>query len=322
MAPVYDRIVQARLINGANTSPGEVSMRYKRVIVIVNPASGKEQPILHPLNSIFHQAEIDWDVAITKAEGDARRLAQQAGDCRVDAVAVFGGDGTVAEVAAGLQGSHVPLAILPGGTTNATARILGIPVELRAAAGLLTSPETVERAMDLGRTGDNYFFGAIGMGIPGEVAEQTSRAAKDRLGNLAYALASLRAVPHTRVANYHINLDGQEVHCRGLACVILNHGAGLLTLAPPIDSEDGLLDVAVVPNPNVRTALKLVANMVFRDGSRAPVLHWRARRVRVVSDPEQPVQADGEVASPGHIEAEAVPQGVRFIVPAQRTART
>ncbi len=97
-------------------------MSFKRVHVIVNPASGRDQPILHVLNSVFHPANVDWDIYVTKAAGDARRLAAEAVQAGADAVAVYGGDGTVAEVAAGLLGSEMPLAILPGGTTNATSR--------------------------------------------------------------------------------------------------------------------------------------------------------------------------------------------------------
>ncbi len=113
-------------------------MNFKRVHVIVNPASGKDQPILHTLNSVFHAAGIDWDIYVTKAGGDAQRLAAEAVHAGADAVAVYGGDGTVAEVAAGLFHSEMPLVVLPGGTTNATGHSLGIPVDLAEAAALLS----------------------------------------------------------------------------------------------------------------------------------------------------------------------------------------
>jgi diacylglycerol kinase (ATP) len=52
-------------------------MKLKRVHVIVNPASGKDQPILHTLNSIFHPVGIDWDIYVPKAgatRGERGRL--------------------------------------------------------------------------------------------------------------------------------------------------------------------------------------------------------------------------------------------------------
>ncbi len=124
-------------------------MNFKRVHIVVNPASGKDQPILHCLNSVLHPAGIDWDIYVTKKAGDARRLAAEAVQAGADAVAVYGGDGTVAEVAAGLFNSQTPLAVLPGGTTNATARAMDIPVSFPAAAALLADPSARVRVMDV-----------------------------------------------------------------------------------------------------------------------------------------------------------------------------
>src|SRR5258708_35994489 len=95
----------------------EVAM-YKRIHVIVNPAAGRDVPILGTLNKVFGDAGIDWDIFVTKEAGDARRLAKEAVAAGADAVAVNGGDGTLTEVASGLRGSNVPLAILPGGTPH------------------------------------------------------------------------------------------------------------------------------------------------------------------------------------------------------------
>src|SRR5258708_7560736 len=68
---------------------------FKHIHVIINPAAGREEPVLSTLNKIFSVAEVDWDVFITKKAGDARKYAQQAVQEGVDAVGVYGGDGTV-----------------------------------------------------------------------------------------------------------------------------------------------------------------------------------------------------------------------------------
>jgi diacylglycerol kinase family enzyme len=159
-------------------------MNFKRVHIIVNPASGKINPFCMTLNEVFHAAGIDWDIYVTKKDGDARRLAAEAVQAGADAVAVYGGDGTVAEVAAGLFNSEMPLVVLPGGTTNATGRSLGIPIDLIEAAKLLAHPQAQVRVMDMLQVGESYFFGVVAMGIPGEVAAMADREAKDRFGNL------------------------------------------------------------------------------------------------------------------------------------------
>jgi diacylglycerol kinase (ATP) len=294
-------------------------MNFKRVHVIVNPASGKDQPILKTLNSVFHAAGIDWDIYVTKAGGDARRLAQEAVRAKADAVAVYGGDGTVAEVAAGLFDSEMPLVILPGGTTNATGRSLGISVDLAEAAKLLVDPNAQVRVMDMMQVGENYFFGVVAMGIPGEVAVMADRGAKDRLGNLAYAWSAIKATVHAPNSNYTITLDGKELHSHGVICIILNQNAGLMRANPPIDGSDGLLDVAIFRDESLRTVAKAAGNVMLKNENLVPVERWQGREVTVVSLPAQAVQADGEVLPSGTVTARVLPGAVRFVVPGSKS---
>jgi YegS/Rv2252/BmrU family lipid kinase len=290
-------------------------MGFKRVHVIVNPASGKDQPILHALNSVFHAAGTDWDIYVTKAGGDAWRLATEAVQAGADAVAVYGGDGTVAEVAAGLLGSEMPLVVLPGGTTNATGRSLGIPVELAEAAQLLSSPNAHVRVMDMLQLAHGYCFGVVAMGIPGDVAVMADREAKDRLGNLAYVVSAIKATGRAPNSNYTITLDGQEIRTHGVICVIANQSAGLMHLEPRVDGADGLLDVAVFRDESLSTVAKAAGNVLLRDENLVPAAHWQGREVTVVSQPAQAIQADGEVLPAGCVTVRIIPGAVRFVVP-------
>jgi diacylglycerol kinase family enzyme len=87
----------------------------RKLLVIINPASGRPKPILHTLNKVCKRLDVEWDISITKKRGDASRFARQAVESGYDIVAVYGGDGSVMEAGQGLVGSQVPLAILPGG---------------------------------------------------------------------------------------------------------------------------------------------------------------------------------------------------------------
>jgi len=96
-----------------------MSVPYRKIHVVINPAAGKDEPILNTINKVFHKYEIDWQVSITKKFGDATRLAKQAIANGVDLVAGYGGDGTQMEIANAVMGTNTPMAILPGGTGNA-----------------------------------------------------------------------------------------------------------------------------------------------------------------------------------------------------------
>jgi len=293
-------------------------LNFKRIHIIVNPASGKDRPILHALNSVLHPAGIDWDIYVTKAAGDAQRLAAEAVQAGADAVAVYGGDGTVAAVAAGLFNSQMPLVLLPGGTTNATARSLGVPVEMPQAAKLLADPDARVRVMDMMQVGDTYFFGVIAMGIPGEVAVTADREAKDRLGNIAYALSAVKAAVHAPNSEYTIMLDGQEIHSHGVISLIVNQSWGLLHIKPPVDGADGLLDVAVFHDESLRTVGQIIGNRRLRRADIMPAEHWQGREVTLVSQPAQAIQADGEVLPAGRVTVRVLPGAVRFVVPGDK----
>jgi diacylglycerol kinase family enzyme len=79
--------------------------------------------------------------APTEAVGHATELVRTFLPSGLDVVVVCGGDGTISEAACGLAGSTVPLAILPGGTSNVLVRELSIPLDLDDATDLLFDGE-------------------------------------------------------------------------------------------------------------------------------------------------------------------------------------
>ncbi len=286
----------------------------RSVIVIVNPASGQDKPILGTLNRAFTDAGVDWDIRLTKKAGDARRFAQEAVASGVEAVAVYGGDGTVMEVANGLAGSKVPLAIFPGGTANVMSVELGIPSDLAEAVALVCGSYR-QRTIDLGRVGDRYFLLRLGIGFEAGMMNNADRATKNRIGTLAYVISALQTLQQPTDAHYLLTLDGQEIEVDGASVAIANSGnIGLpnMKLAQSIDIADGLLDVLVIPSTDLVSLLTVAASAV---GVAENLPHWQVRQVTVQSDPEQPIICDGEPLDPTPISAEIVPQALRVIVP-------
>ena len=72
---------------------------YRRVHVVINPASGKDEPILNVLNDVFREHGVDWDISLTHKYGDATAQARAAMADGADLVAGYGGDGTQHEIA-------------------------------------------------------------------------------------------------------------------------------------------------------------------------------------------------------------------------------
>jgi diacylglycerol kinase family enzyme len=182
------------------------------------------------LNSVLRPAEIKWDVFVTIEAGDAIKYTRQAVAAGVDAVAVYGGDGTVAETASGLIGSHMPLAILPGGTANSMATELVIPGALEAAAALVCDAAQGSRLVDLDEekvvmdgldcmVTNQGSIGALGATIAGNVSVSDGLLGillirKDDLASLGELVGSMTGLtdpanllPHWQARNARIEAD-------------------------------------------------------------------------------------------------------------------
>ena len=91
-------------------------------ILIVNPfASGVDE---HRLAAVRAALPSGTQTMLTTTAGEGTEIARSAGD--VEAIYVFGGDGTFNEVLNGVE-TDVPLGFIPGGGTSVLPRALGLP---------------------------------------------------------------------------------------------------------------------------------------------------------------------------------------------------
>ena len=292
---------------------------FGHIHVIVNPASGQGEPILNVLNTALQPAGIKWDVFVTNKAGDARAYAQQAVAAGVDAVAVYGGDGTVAEAASGLIGSNVPLAILPGGTGNVMSIELGIPGVLADAVALVCDATRGSRLVDMGMVGDRPFLGHVAIGLEADMHQTADRSMKDRFGILAYPIAALQSLIDRPVSRYTLTLDGEKVEMDVLDCMVTNLGSiGMLgaTLADHISVSDGLLDVILIRKADVASLGELIGSVTGLADPANLLPHWQVRNASIVADPPERVTADGEVLGSTPVDIRVLPGAVRIIVPA------
>jgi diacylglycerol kinase (ATP) len=294
-----------------------------RIPVIINPASGQKKAVLADINRVFQPAGIRWSVEITQNEGDATHLATRLAEQGNEIVAVYGGDGTISEVACGLAGTQAALAILPGGTGNVLTFEFGIPRDLLQAARLLVSPHRI-RLVDMGEVDGRKFLLRAGAGLEAVTVQRAPREFKDRFGLLAYAVAALQSLMEVRPVHYMLELDGQTIETQGILCTVANAGhLGLvqgLSLAPSVSLEDGLLDVIVMNSIDPLTIIALLSSNIDRPtdsgkSSLGGVQHWQVQQARIQADPPQTTQVDGDNLGLTPIHVRSVPRSLRVIVP-------
>ncbi|MDD5370921.1 MAG: diacylglycerol kinase family lipid kinase [Anaerolineaceae bacterium] len=304
----------------------EPRRRQKWMHVIANPAAGQDQPVLKTLNTAFKEADVDWDIFITKAYGDGKRLAREAVAVGADVVVVFGGDGTVVDVASGLVGTSTPLGILPGGTANMMSRAMGIPQDLKAAAELIANPDHSLHKVFIGQVGEAYFAQMVGIGTEARIVEGADRTAKNHFGNWAYTIAALKALADPTQAHYRLEMDdGQVVEEDGVTCLIAktgNLGISPLEQSPhTADPNAPLMDIVIVRKADVPTLVDIATTV--RTGGINPetMPHWQARQVTVTCHPPEAITADGELLGKTPVSLRILPDPVTIIVPPETVTR-
>ena len=293
--------------------------RIRNIHLIINPAAGKDESMLMIINASLKEAGIKWEASITHEAGDATRFAKSAVKGGIDALAVYGGDGTLTEAMSGLIGSEVPLIILPGGSANVMATELGIPTDLREACALVSQDPPQMKTVDVGQFDGRYFLVGMSFGFGAELVKGAARESKNKFGIFSYFLSAVSAFKKMRRATYHLNIDGRKHKVRGVTCIISNTGNlgfSRISYDKHIDVSDGFLDVVVVRKANF-SLLKHMAITLLK-GERPDNLrlveHWQGKDITVSSRPAQTVQCDGEVLEKSAFHVTVIPGAITILV--------
>jgi diacylglycerol kinase (ATP) len=288
-----------------------------RVHVVINPGAGQPQPVLHTLNSVFRAAGVEWDASLTHKSGDAVRQAAEAAASGADVVAVYGGDGTVMEVAEGVAGSGAVLGVLPGGTANLMAHELGVAIGIEKAAQVIVNPASRRIPVDLGRANGRHYILRCGVGWGARQVADATRELKDRWGTLAYFFGKVKAWGESDVVSYVIEMDGVVHEFDAFSVSVVNAGnvgLGPFRLAKDISVSDGLLDLLVLRGKGMR-AFGQLGTAVAGLASGTEIEHAQGRVFRIEAQPAQPVQLDGEILGDTPLEIQVVQAALTAIVP-------
>ncbi len=293
-----------------------MTVPYPKIHVVINPASGKDEPILNTLNDVFHAYGVDWDVSVTKKYGDATAQAKAAIARGVDLVAGYGGDGTQHEIANAVlsSGGKVIMGILPGGTGNGFAREMNIPKTLRPAVEVLCTSRNI-RQIDAAQANGQYFVQRLYVGI--EPEEQTSRAMKDKYGVFAYAVSMARRRKSMKNVKYRVTIDGEPKEFEAAKAYVINSGmmgtGFAITHAYAID--DGLLDAFALDLENMHTIYAATERFLNLNTATASQYYRQCRELLIETEPDQAVWADGEYIGRTPVMVKVLPGALAIVVP-------
>ena len=294
-----------------------------RSVLIFNPRAGRvmRRPgIIGAIEVALRPAFGTIHTVMTEGPDTAGAIV--AGEIANGATTIFvcGGDGTVNEVAQALEGTGIPLGVLPGGTACVLARELGLGSNPVQAANLLASAAPHDIAAGRLRRPDGsnrLFLMMAGVGFDARIIHGGDLRLKDRIGKLAYWGGALGQLG-VRLEEFEVELDGVTRRCTfALVTRVRNYG-GDFDLAKEASLFSDSFEVLLFEGRSViRYPFYLMAIFAGLSSRMKGLSSFRATCVSVTPCPGETVhvQVDGEYAGLIPATFEIVPAAVRMLVP-------
>lgn len=241
----------------------------RKALVIYNPAAGRfpVKPFLKAIEAELVKVGWHVDIVATQSGEHAVQLGKQAAAQEYDAAFAVGGDGTVGQIASGLQGSDTALGVLPAGTSNVWAKELGLPAfnwaypgRLQENARKLASASI--QNVDMGQCNENSFMMWAGMGLDAMAIH--SLEPRVRLEKFfavpEYATSTIWNASQWSGIRLRLWVDDEEIEGHYLLAVANNirrYMGGYSILSPHAHIDDGLLDLWLFQGDSLADAFRI-----------------------------------------------------------------
>jgi diacylglycerol kinase (ATP) len=274
--------------------------------VILNPYSNRwnSQKRWPEAKSALKAAGVDFDLAVSEKKGQIVELAERAALEHFSPIIVAGGDGSIGDAANGLMraaqatnGKLPPLGILPLGSANDLAYVLGLPTEFPEASKVIAAGKV--GAMDLGMLNDRYFVNNSAAGLEPYVTLKHEKIHWIK-GVARYLVAAVQGIMDKPEWAGSIQWDDGEYEGE-LSFISIGNGrrSGGFFMTPHADPFDGKLTLALGYRAT-RLGLFQALPRAFNEGRGSYVelegiQEVHATRVSIHLDRTSPAHTDGEL---------------------------
>ena len=277
--------------------------------------------------ALDHLQEMHVPLGVTYPIRDPARLPEAVQEVLGDGyefLILGGGDGTVSSVVDFLADRGTLLGLLPLGTANDFARTLDIPEDIEEACKLIANGKVVD--IDLGLAGDNFYVNVASVGLSVEATRALSPWLKKSTGPLAYPVAAIRAFLKHEPFSARLTFpegDHEPVEYDRLLQVAVGNGrfyGGGMIVALESGIDDKTLDIYAIDLGRRRDLIGAVRYLKSGDFIKTDGVHnFRTPRVRLETDPDLPVDIDGEVVARTPQDFSVAQNALNVLVPQDST---
>lgn len=305
----------------------QVNLEEKpKTYVVINPVAGLSEleTVRSRIQAALQERDIPCEIYETTGKDNLRKIVREKVQQGFKLFISAGGDGTLSGVIDGLAGKEIPLVIIPTGTWNTVAQIMGIPLQIDQAVELLFQEHTI-RTVDALQVEQSFYLLSVSAGVGSRTMEDVKRQEKRRFGKLVDIWKGLTQLTKFRSFPFEVTIDGKPARFRASELMVANSaslGLKVLQLDPDIRMDDGKMNVCRIYANSLSDYFKLAASMLRGEKQhRWNVLCLEAsKEVEIRSRERLPVQGDGDVIGHLPVTVKILPKAVHIVAPA--TAET
>lgn len=217
--------------------------------VVINPISGKGKgaALGAEVSGYLHLHKIEYTlVTASSAEILIQNLEVLTQTVEIKGIIAVGGDGLVHIVLQVAARNSIPFAVIPAGTGNDFARVLG--THQKSVPEILNNVlNTNPSAIDLGLVDSEYFGAILSTGFDSVVNERANTLQWPK-GASRYNAAMILELPKFSPITYEIHTENRSFDVQAMLIAIgngISYGGGM-KVCPEANIHDGLFDVMIL----------------------------------------------------------------------------
>ncbi len=291
----------------------------RRPFIVLNPSAGvPRRRFFAAVLARLTERGADATVVAPKDCDGAAALVRAACSSH-DLIVAAGGDGTIRHAAAAMDGSDVPLGIIPLGTGNVFAREIGLRRDPIQVADTLVDGE-IKTVRGAHANGEPFYLMA-GVGFDARVIKALKQPLKRLLGRAAYAPAMLEVLQQP-LDRLDVLINQQLHHANWVIVANARHYGGSFVVTPEASIFKPGLKIVLICAENrgdlIRQLLKLARGTLVQKNNPA-VRVFDGDEVIVANaladGPPMFVQVDGDAFGSLPLRIDANGPQLRLIVP-------
>jgi len=262
---------------------------------IINPAAGggKINKIQERLKERLKSLGIAGEFEKSTGPTDIPKLTKIAIDRGFKTIVAVGGDGTINEMINAVDSKEsIAIGIIPTGSTNELANILGI-YDWQSACTILAARK-VEK-LDLGRIGDHFFVTSATIGFENVLFDLVKNQKSSAFSRGVFLMNLTREARKFKPVRLELEFDGRysvETECINLS---VSNGAFIDYLPMHPKPHDGTLDAILISNLSFRDLILFGQKKLrFSNNNTRNVSVFHTKKLTIQSKEKVLISADGQ----------------------------